>query len=108
MPPRPSTAVRMYGPNRGPAGSLISSEVIAVSIPGPRRRSGPPHRLVGGGRQGEFLDPFGELQCRRRPFGGVGRDGPGDDLPDVRVYTGGDGRRVRHDTTHGQERVVVG
>src|SRR5580692_305251 len=98
MPPRPSTAVRMYGPNRGPAGSLISSEVIAVSIPGPRRRSGPPHRLVGGGRQGEFLDPFGEL----------GRDGPGDDLPDVRVYTGGDGRRVRHDTTHGQERVVVG
>ncbi len=25
------------------------------------RRSGPPRRLVGGGRQGEFLYPLGEL-----------------------------------------------
>src|SRR5579859_2508742 len=64
--------------------------------------------LVGGGNQGELLDPLGERQGRRRPVGRVGGDGPGDDLPGLRVQGLGDDRRVRHDTAHGEERVCGG
>src|SRR5260370_28241003 len=36
MPPRPSSAVRMYGPNRCPAGSLARSDFVIISTPSPR------------------------------------------------------------------------
>src|SRR5580658_5233253 len=88
-----------------PAGVISSCDPTRA---GPDRGTGRPDRLVGSGSQRELLDLLGELQRRGRPLRGIGGDGPGDNLADVRIHARGDGRRVGDDAAHGQERVVIG